>query len=194
MDTDGIIGRMGTQLGLRDLVAHHCDNFNQVSTLPPRMLPLPVSLVNREEKIRAYWMTEGTSHPPPSTTSTTDMQHSPRRLFHRRCGLEPPPQHPLAHRASPLQRNHVVVPLGRPLRPLLRRLGAKQRVHALRDARHQRAVPRARLSAAVVRHAVCDGARALADRVQGRGRTAAGLAGQVWRCEDEAREGEWRRV
>ncbi|PSN70512.1 hypothetical protein BS50DRAFT_674871 [Corynespora cassiicola Philippines] len=50
--------RMGTQLGLRDLVAHHCDNFNQVSTLPPRMLPLPVSLVNREEKIRAYWMTE----------------------------------------------------------------------------------------------------------------------------------------
>lgn len=51
--------RMGTQLGLRDLVAHHCDNFNQVSTIPPRMLPLPVSLVNREEKIRAYWMTEG---------------------------------------------------------------------------------------------------------------------------------------
>jgi hypothetical protein len=50
---------MGTQLGLRDLVANHCDNFNQVSTIPPRMLPLPVSLVNREEKIRAYWMTEG---------------------------------------------------------------------------------------------------------------------------------------
>ncbi|KAF1952717.1 hypothetical protein CC80DRAFT_479097 [Byssothecium circinans] len=50
--------RMGTQLGLRDLVANHCDNFNQVSTIPPRMLPLPVSLVNREEKIRAYWMTE----------------------------------------------------------------------------------------------------------------------------------------
>jgi len=49
---------MGTQLGLRDLVANHCDNFNQVSTIPPRMLPLPVSLVNREEKIRAYWMTE----------------------------------------------------------------------------------------------------------------------------------------
>ncbi|PVH93907.1 hypothetical protein DM02DRAFT_573723 [Periconia macrospinosa] len=50
--------RMGTQLGLRDLVANHCDNYNQLSTIPPRMLPLPVSLVNREEKIRAYWMIE----------------------------------------------------------------------------------------------------------------------------------------
>ncbi|KAF2731017.1 hypothetical protein EJ04DRAFT_554997 [Polyplosphaeria fusca] len=50
--------RMGTQLGLRDLVAHHCDNYNQNSTIPPRMLPLPDSLVNREERIRAYWMTE----------------------------------------------------------------------------------------------------------------------------------------
>lgn len=50
---------MATQLGLRDLVAHHCDNYNQLSTIPPRMLPLPVSLVNKEEKIRAYWMTEG---------------------------------------------------------------------------------------------------------------------------------------
>ncbi|KAF2241666.1 hypothetical protein BU26DRAFT_524829 [Trematosphaeria pertusa] len=50
--------RMGTQLGLRDLVANQCDNFHQISTIPPRMLPLPNSLVNREEKIRAYWMTE----------------------------------------------------------------------------------------------------------------------------------------
>ncbi|KAF2867810.1 hypothetical protein BDV95DRAFT_162291 [Massariosphaeria phaeospora] len=50
--------RMGTQLGLRDLVANQCDNFHQLSTIPPRMLPLPVSLVDREEKIRAYWMTE----------------------------------------------------------------------------------------------------------------------------------------
>ncbi|KAF2656749.1 hypothetical protein K491DRAFT_691794 [Lophiostoma macrostomum CBS 122681] len=50
--------RMGTQLGLRDLVANHCDNYNQLSSLPPRMLPLPNSLVNKEEKIRAYWMTE----------------------------------------------------------------------------------------------------------------------------------------
>jgi hypothetical protein len=49
---------MGTQLGLRDLVSNNCDNYNQVSNIPPRMLPLPVSLVNREEKIRAYWMTE----------------------------------------------------------------------------------------------------------------------------------------
>ncbi|KAF2438832.1 hypothetical protein P171DRAFT_436741 [Karstenula rhodostoma CBS 690.94] len=50
--------RMAIQLGLRDLVAHHCSNFNRVSTLPPRMLPIPESLVDREEKIRAYWMAE----------------------------------------------------------------------------------------------------------------------------------------
>ncbi|KAF2476285.1 uncharacterized protein BDR25DRAFT_64879 [Lindgomyces ingoldianus] len=53
--------RMGTQLGLRDLVAHQYNNFNKASPIPPRMLPLPVSLVNKEERIRAYWMTEGTS-------------------------------------------------------------------------------------------------------------------------------------
>lgn len=50
--------RMALQLGLRDLVAHHCRNFDRVSTLPPRMLVVPDSLVEREEKIRAYWMTE----------------------------------------------------------------------------------------------------------------------------------------
>jgi hypothetical protein len=54
-----IRARMGIQLGLRDLVEHQCTNFNQISNLPPRMLPLPSSLVNKEEKIRAYWMTEG---------------------------------------------------------------------------------------------------------------------------------------
>jgi len=50
--------RMGTQLGLRDLVANKCDNFNKLSTLPPRMIPVPTSLIEQEEKIRAYWMTE----------------------------------------------------------------------------------------------------------------------------------------
>lgn len=50
--------RMAVQLGLRDLVAHHALNFDRVSTLPPRMLLVPCSLVEREEKIRAYWMTE----------------------------------------------------------------------------------------------------------------------------------------
>ncbi|KAH8648888.1 fungal-specific transcription factor domain-containing protein [Tricladium varicosporioides] len=50
--------RMGVQLGLRDLVANQGDNFNKVSTLPPRMLPIPTSLIEQEEKIRAYWMTE----------------------------------------------------------------------------------------------------------------------------------------
>ncbi|KAF2202245.1 hypothetical protein GQ43DRAFT_392578 [Delitschia confertaspora ATCC 74209] len=50
--------RMSTQLGYRDMVANYCDNFNQLSTIPPRILPLPVSLVNKEERIRAYWMVE----------------------------------------------------------------------------------------------------------------------------------------
>lgn len=46
------------QLGLRDLVVNQCSNFNNASLLPPRMLPLPCTLVEQEEKIRAYWMTE----------------------------------------------------------------------------------------------------------------------------------------
>ncbi|KAF4627586.1 hypothetical protein G7Y89_g10563 [Cudoniella acicularis] len=50
--------RIGVQLGLRDLVANQGDNFNKISTLPPRMLPAPTSLIEQEEKIRAYWMTE----------------------------------------------------------------------------------------------------------------------------------------
>jgi len=49
---------MGVQLGLRDLVANQGDNFYKVSTIPPRMLPAPKSLIEQEEKIRAYWMTE----------------------------------------------------------------------------------------------------------------------------------------
>ena len=49
---------MGVQLGLRDLVANKFDNFNKLSTLPPRMIPVPTSLIEQEEKIRAYWMTE----------------------------------------------------------------------------------------------------------------------------------------
>ncbi|KUJ10837.1 uncharacterized protein LY89DRAFT_787201 [Mollisia scopiformis] len=50
--------KMGTQLGLRDLVANKCDNFNKLSTIPPRMLALPTTLIEQEEMIRAYWMTE----------------------------------------------------------------------------------------------------------------------------------------
>jgi hypothetical protein len=49
---------MGVQLGLRDLVANQGDNFYKLSTIPPRMLPAPKSLIEQEEKIRAYWMTE----------------------------------------------------------------------------------------------------------------------------------------
>jgi hypothetical protein len=49
---------MGTQLGLRDMVANHSDNFNKLSTIPPRMIEIPSTLIEQEENIRAYWMTE----------------------------------------------------------------------------------------------------------------------------------------
>ncbi|KAH7411042.1 hypothetical protein BKA64DRAFT_372293 [Cadophora sp. MPI-SDFR-AT-0126] len=49
---------IGTQLGLRDLVSHYCLNYNQASVLAPRMLPLPNTFIEREERIRAYWMIE----------------------------------------------------------------------------------------------------------------------------------------
>ncbi|PVH82054.1 hypothetical protein DL98DRAFT_586738 [Cadophora sp. DSE1049] len=49
---------IGTQLGLRDLVSHYCQNYNQASVLAPRMLPLPNTFIEREERIRAYWMIE----------------------------------------------------------------------------------------------------------------------------------------
>lgn len=49
---------MGTQLGLRDLVANKGENFNKLSTIPPRMLAMPTILIEQEEIIRAYWMTE----------------------------------------------------------------------------------------------------------------------------------------
>ena len=46
-------------LGLKDIVFRQDLNFNQASTvLPPRLLPLPQSFVDREEFVRAYWMTE----------------------------------------------------------------------------------------------------------------------------------------
>lgn len=34
------------------------ENFNRLSSIPPRMLPLPNTIIDREERIRAYWMTE----------------------------------------------------------------------------------------------------------------------------------------
>ncbi|RDW69810.1 hypothetical protein BP6252_08830 [Coleophoma cylindrospora] len=44
--------RMGIQLGLRDLVT------NDLNKPAPRMLSLPTTLIEQEERIRAYWMTE----------------------------------------------------------------------------------------------------------------------------------------
>jgi hypothetical protein len=49
---------MCMHLGLRDVVTNQGDNFNELSTVPPRMLPLPNTIIDREERTRAYWMTE----------------------------------------------------------------------------------------------------------------------------------------
>ncbi|KAF1964326.1 hypothetical protein BU23DRAFT_64696 [Bimuria novae-zelandiae CBS 107.79] len=70
--------RMAIQLGFRDLVANHCRNFNRVSTLPPRMLSIPFSLVEREEKIRAYWMAESSMPPQPSVQRGTSASPNPK--------------------------------------------------------------------------------------------------------------------
>ncbi|KAL4756059.1 uncharacterized protein BDW70DRAFT_166824 [Aspergillus foveolatus] len=51
--------RVSTQLGLRDLVAHHCQNFGvSLSRAPPRMLSIPATAIELEEKIRAFWAAE----------------------------------------------------------------------------------------------------------------------------------------
>jgi hypothetical protein len=50
--------RIGTQLGLLDLVTNHGENYNKLSTIPPRMLALPRTVIEQEERIRSFWMTE----------------------------------------------------------------------------------------------------------------------------------------
>ena len=50
--------RMSTQLGLRDLVMYQCENYGKQSSIPPRLLPLPNSVLDQEERIRAYWAVE----------------------------------------------------------------------------------------------------------------------------------------
>ena len=49
---------MATQLGLRELVISNGDDLNQMSTVTHRMLNPPSTLIEQEERIRAYWMTE----------------------------------------------------------------------------------------------------------------------------------------
>jgi hypothetical protein len=53
-----IRARMATQLGLQEPVINNSESVSQTSTLPPRILSFPITLINREERIRAYWMTE----------------------------------------------------------------------------------------------------------------------------------------
>ena len=45
-------------LGLADIVFRQGMNFNQPSTVPPRVLPIPNTFIDREERVRAYWMSE----------------------------------------------------------------------------------------------------------------------------------------
>ena len=49
---------MGTQLGLVDLVFNNGENYDKISSIPPRMLALPRNVIEQEERIRAFWMTE----------------------------------------------------------------------------------------------------------------------------------------
>ena len=49
---------MATQLGLRDLVQGDSADKPMNITIPPRMLPPPKNSIEREERVRAYWMTE----------------------------------------------------------------------------------------------------------------------------------------
>lgn len=49
---------MATQLGLRELVVSNCADINQQTTVSHRMATLPTTLIDQEERIRAYWMTE----------------------------------------------------------------------------------------------------------------------------------------
>lgn len=49
---------MGIHLGLLDLVSNNGDNYNKISSVPPRMLALPHTVIEQEERIRAFWMTE----------------------------------------------------------------------------------------------------------------------------------------
>lgn len=50
--------RLSLQLGLRELVTNRSDSFSSTAPVPPRILPLPNTIIDREERIRAYWMTE----------------------------------------------------------------------------------------------------------------------------------------
>lgn len=73
---------MSLHLGLRDFVVNQGSNFSSASMIPPRLLPLPNTIIDKEERVRAYWMTEildnistlgsgwNTSISPPEVTAT----------------------------------------------------------------------------------------------------------------------------
>lgn len=46
------------QLGLRDMVVNYCINYGKPSIIPPRMLSMPSTIIDYEERVRAFWITE----------------------------------------------------------------------------------------------------------------------------------------
>ncbi|KAJ5168412.1 uncharacterized protein N7482_004006 [Penicillium canariense] len=50
--------RMSSQLGYGTLVKKHADHINSSASVPPRLHPLSTTIIDREERIRAYWMSE----------------------------------------------------------------------------------------------------------------------------------------
>lgn len=49
---------MSSQLGYGTLVKKQLDHVNSSASVPPRLHPLSTTIIDREERIRAYWMSE----------------------------------------------------------------------------------------------------------------------------------------
>ncbi|KAL1870963.1 hypothetical protein Plec18167_007270 [Paecilomyces lecythidis] len=50
--------RMSSQLGYGTLVKEQLDHINSPASVPPRLHPLSTTIIDREERVRAYWMSE----------------------------------------------------------------------------------------------------------------------------------------
>lgn len=49
---------ISAQLGYGTLIKHQVDHINSSTSVPPRLHPVSTTILDREERIRAYWMTE----------------------------------------------------------------------------------------------------------------------------------------
>ena len=50
--------RISSQLGYGTLVKKQVDHVNSTASVPPRLHPVSTTILDREERIRAYWMSE----------------------------------------------------------------------------------------------------------------------------------------